>query len=582
MLGHALLISLWLAVSAGPAWTALSALIDAEPPLRSPQPGGTNYLIVTSPALLTSAKAWAEYRRSTGYVPRILEVPDSGFPYIHEKIQQAYADSGRPNPFFVLLLGHAHADSSAPGAYLPPGQLDSSEYAYYLTGAETIASDSLYAAQDDTLRLEPIAVGRVPARDEGEALRILARVRQYESRPPAAEGRTRIDLIASDSGFGPQFDGLVVTSLEYLVTNHLPEYYRWRILYGNPDSAYYVPAQDFPGEIAGRLNSGSLLAMYIGHGWIDSLGPIRTPEGGEADAFTTRDLTLVRSADQTIVALVGCMIGQYDSAGDQASLAELLLLQQGGAAATYAASRITSPEGNAVIVKDLLTGMLQDRMSAAGSWIVRAESAFLRPAADRALWMSIGRRIIPELHKFSGSSPQHSAPDIPGELHYNLGDPALRIAYPIPDLEIHPAFPWIPRLDHMSFSGGGLPPGGNATVTLLAPPGHPWREGGDAGSNQQANDRTVAQESIAIGEDGKINGRLTLPAGLPSGRYILSVEVLDGSTARVGSRTVYLGLPPVGAALTSVYFWWVIVSIVLAWNIYRICRDAKWESAIPA
>ena len=582
-----ILIVIWLILAAGPAWTALSPLADTRPPLRNPKPGGTNYLIVASPALETSANAWAEYRRSTGYVPDILEAAEYDFPSLREKIQKSYIDSGRPNPFFVLLLGHAHGDSTAPGAYLPAGEMDSGEFAYYLSGAETIASDSLYAARDDELHLLPIAIGRVPARDEGEALRILARVKHYESEPPAGPGRSRIDLIASDSGFGPQFDGLVVGSLEYLVTSHLPEYYQWRILYGNPESAYYVPAGDFPGEIAGRLNSGSLLAMYIGHGLMDYLGPIRAPDGSEAPAFESEDLPLIRSADGSVVALLGCLIGQYDSAGDQPSLAEELVLRPGGAAAAYAASRITSPEANAVVVKDLLTGALQDRIPDLGSWIARAESAFLRPAADRALWMAVGRRIIPELHKVPGLTGQYAAPDIPGELHYNLaqhaynlfGDPALRIAYAVPDLTIRPAFAWVPRLDRVSFSAGGLAPGGSATIVLLAPPGHRWQSDIDTGSEPQANDRTVAERSVSADTKGNVSGQLDLPAGLPSGRYILKVEAVDAGTTRVGSRTVYLGLPPVGVVFASVYFWWGMVTVVLLWRfihpldlLYRIRR----------
>jgi hypothetical protein len=574
VLANGLLVLVWLALSIPLAWTAASAQLNTPGPVREPALGGTNYLIVAAPELVTSAKAWAEYRRSTGYIPKILTASGFDFSELRGRIQKAYSDSGRPNPFHVLLLGHAHADSSAPHAYIPPGQMETGEFAYYLSGAETIASDSLYAAQDDDLRLLPLAIGRIPARDDGEALRILARVKQYESQPPEGEGRTRVDLIASDSGFGPQFDGLVVTALEYLVTNSLPEYYQWRILYGNPDSPYYIPAGEFPGEIAARWNSGSLLAMYIGHGFMDYLGPIRSPEGTDAPAFTSQDLPLVRSADQTVVALVGCLIGEYDSPGDQPSLAELLLLQTGGAAAAYAASRITSPEGNAVIVKDLLAGMLQERIAAAGPWTQRAESAFLRPASDPAPWMLIGRRIIPELHRLSGDASQSAAPDISGEQHYNLGqhaynlfgDPAMRIAYPVPDLDIRPVFPWLPQYAAVDFSGGGLQPGASVGVTLLAPPGRRWKNDGEGASNEQANDRTVAQKTVDTGEGGSFGGRLDLPAGVPSGRYILKAEAVDGGMTRVGSRTVYLGWPPVGVILLSVEFWWILVSLALLWN----------------
>lgn len=573
-LANGLLFLVWLTLSIPLAWSALSASVDALPPERSPEPGGTNYLIVAPTELATSAKAWSEYRRSTGYVPEILAASETGFSALREQIQGIYADSGRPNPFYVLLLGHAHPDSSAPRAYLPPGLLESGEHAYYLSGAKVIASDSLYAAEEDEFRLLPLTIGRVPARDDGEALRILARIKQYESESPTGEGRTRIDLIASDSGFGPQFDELVTAALEFLGTNYVPEYYQWRILYGNPDSPYYLPAKDFPETIASRMNDDSLLMLYIGHGFKDYLGPVRGPDGEDEPAFTLEHLTQVTDAERTVVALAGCLIGQYDSGGDQASLAEQLLLHPGGAAATFAASRITSPEGNAVLVKDLLTLMMEERIPEVGTWARRAESAFLRPAADRALWMVLGRLVIPELHRFSSWTAQYEAPSIPGELHYNLGqhaynlfgDPAMRIAYPVPDLDIRPAFPWMPRLDVVSYAGGGLPSGGTATVTLLAPPGHRWKEAGDAESDPQASDRTVASITIDAGENGEFAGRLDLPTGIPSGRYILMAETVDGDATRVGSRTVYLGWPPLAAILFSIELWWILVSLILLWN----------------
>jgi hypothetical protein len=564
ILANGLLILVWLALSVPLAWSAYAALADRLPPAKNPPPGGTNYLIISPPVLETSAKAWAEYRRSTGYVADILTVEEPEFPDLRSQIQEIYVESGRPFPFFVLLLGHAHPDSSHPEAYLPPGLLESGEYAYYLSGTETIASDSLYAAQGDDLRLLPLAIGRVPARDDGEALRVLARVKEYESQPPTGAGRTRVDLIASDSGFGPQFDDLVVASLEYLVVHYLPEYYRWRILYGNPDSPYYLPAEDFPQTIASRMNSGSLLMMYIGHGLMDHLGPVRTPDGKNVPAFELGDLPLVSDAEGTVVALIGCLIGEYDSAGDQASLAESLLLTQGGAAATYGASRITSPEGNAVLVKDLLTGMLGERLPDAGTWTGRAESAFLRPSADSALWMALGRLAIPDLHRLSARQAQSEAPSIPGRQHYNLGqhaynlfgDPAMRIAYPVPDLSIRPAFPWLPRLDAVSFAGGGLPAEGKAKVALSAPPG----------SGPQADEPAVAEMTVDAGADGTFAGRLELPAGVRSGRYILEVDTVDGGATRVGSRTVYLGWPPIGVILLSVEFWWILLSLMLLWN----------------
>jgi hypothetical protein len=460
----------WLFLTVPLAWPIISALRDNTPAAKSPVLGGTNYLIVAPQGLSMSAGAWAEYRRSTGYLPRVLITAEADltFPNLREQIQRIYAESGRPYPFFLLLLGHAHPDSSSPESYLPPGTLDSTAYAEFLNGATFIASDSMYAAQDDDVRLLPMAIGRVPAHGDKEAMRVLARVKEYESQPPAGEGRSRIDLIASDSGFGPQFDWLAETMLTYFVSDYLPEYYQWRILYGNPDSPYAVPAQEFPGAIADRLNSDSLLVMYVGHGMSDYLGPIRTPEGSYVQAFGMGDLPRVNHAGQSIAMLVGCLIGDYDSAGDQPSLAEQLLLQPGGVAASYAASRVSSAEGNTFLLKDLLTDILQDRVPTVGEWTRRAEAGFTNPSADRAILMSLGRNLVPELYKLTIAIPSGAAPEVSGELLYNLGqhtynlfgDPALRVEYPMPDVKIRSEYPWLPVYESIKFSGRGrLQPG---------------------------------------------------------------------------------------------------------------------------
>jgi hypothetical protein len=570
---NGLLLAAWLAFAVPLIWPVVCGRIDAPPKEIPTSKKGTNYLIVAPPALQAGAEAWAEYRRSTGYKSRILTLTeaDASFAVMRGNIQKIYADSGGPFPFYVLLLGHAHPDSSAPDAYLPAGELETGEFAYYLSGAETIASDSMYAAAGDEVRLLPMAIGRIPARDDGDVLRVLARVKQYESQPPAGEGRTRIDLVASDSRFGPQFDALVEHALEYYVTNHLHAFYEWRILNANPASPYHLPAQEFPGAIADRLDGGSLLVMYIGHGMMEHLGPIRTPEGDYIPAFTTDDLSLVHGADRTIAALVGCMIGLYDSAGDQASLAETMLLQPGGVAAAYAASRITSPEGNAVIVKDLLTRMLDDRTATAGEWVRRAESAFAEPASDRALWMRLGRWIIPELHRLSENASAAGAPDIPGELHYNLGqhaynlfgDPAMKIAYPDEDIKIRAAFPWLPFSSSVGFSGSGkLQAGGSVTVTLLFPPGRVGEGAESLNPNEQANDRTAAQTSVTVGEGGVFSGRLDPPGDLPQGKYILKAVAAGAGKTSVGSQIVYLGGIPADLFL-SIKFWWIVISLVL-------------------
>jgi len=577
-LSFIILILIWVWLTLVLTRPTLARWLDNTPHLRPPQPSGTDYLIVAPEALSHSAQAWADYRRERRYATQtlLLSSDTATVERVRESIQRIYLESGRPYPFYVLLLGHAHPGSSFTASYLPADRLDvTPEYAAVL-GYDYIASDSAYAVESDPFSpLLPIAIGRVPARTDEEALRVLDRVRSYEARPPSGTGRAQIELVASDSKFGPKFNRLIEWLVTFMVEEYMPADYRWHMLYGNPDSAYTYPVRDFPNEVARRLDQGAQLVTYIGHGSSDGLGPALSTDGTRGRIFDLDDLPLVKDASASVFMALACSAGEYDSPGNTPSLAEALLLYPDGAAATYAASRLTEPAANTLLGKDLFQVLLADHAPTTGEWIWQAESNFRNPGADRALSIWLLIRTVPPLYaRTIESSREIPSVDVQKlyvvQQHaYNLfGDPALALAHPRAELDVRPRLLWQPFGRRVPFTGGGgLQPGQTITVTLDALPGTilptDTVPNDTATRYAQANDKTVNQASVTANAEGKFAGEIQLPPGLPSGHYLLRALTIKDGVTLVGTHDVYLSWPPIGDILTSTIVWWLLVSTVL-------------------
>lgn len=579
-----LLAGLWLLLTLALAWPAIADRLDNALPLRAPTSGGVNYVIVAPNSLQASATAWADYRRERGYAVSLVLLPpqETTIDHIRATIQRLYVESGRPYPFYALLLGHAH--TAYPEGYLPAAIVPLQLPAMYIQeiGYDFIASDDAYALTGNAGDLLPIAIGRVPATDDAEVLRVLARTRAYESHPPAGEGRLQVELLASDSGFGPVFDQTIETLIEYFVEEHLPSVYRWHLLYGHPGSPYAYPVADFPQEAARRMQQGAVLVTYIGHGSGASLGPALGADGEKGRVFNLGDVGLVTDAESSLVTMVACSAGKYDQ---DWSLAEGLLLQPGGPVATYAASRITLPAANTILGKDLFTGLLTGRATTAGEWIRQAELNYKNPGSDRALSLWLLGRLVPRLYALAIPTDRETPPldaaliyGLQQHAHNLFGDPALALALPRSELAVRPRLNWQLWGSRLAFSGSGdLSAGQPVTVTLAAAqatilprlnPDNDLRT-----QYENTNNKVVTRVMVAADQAGMFAGEAPLPQDLPGGRYWVQAVAVNGGMTVAGSHVIYLGWPSPGRLLFSPWLWWVLAGLLLVRRIRRRRAD---------
>lgn len=567
--------SLWGVLTLALLWPLVARWWDATPPPRQPTPNGYNYLIIAASGLQDSAQAWAAYRQERGYQAAVITVNGpSNSEEIRWLIHEVYQRSGEPYPFYVLLLGHSHPNSPYPDSYLPTDKLALPREEAASWGFDYVPGDGGFARNlSSGGQWRPIAIGRIPAPNERFALDVLRRVQRYETQPPIGEGRNRVELIASSSTWGKSIDQLIERLWSFYLNTHLPNHIEAHVLYGNPDSQYSYPLHDLSNETARRFDSGALLVSYTGHGDQDLLAPAVSQDGSHAWLFSFEDLHRMQGASDSVMTFVACSVGQFDLPGSQISLAEALLLFPKGPVATYAASRITFPLPNTVLEKDLLQILLKDRAPTAGEWLRRVRDAPDNPGIDPSLGIWVGRKMVPYLYGFTtGSFGDSEFGALTSYLWqryaYNLfGDPALKLAYSNPELQLRPQLSWLPIMSRLHFSGNSyLPAGESILVTLNYPAGVTPDHDREAIDQRlvyaRTNSKTLAAANVIVDSKGRFKGVLDIPPGVPSGRYILQAVATSGTETLVGGNNVYLGLPLI-EPLRSTPLWWFLISLVL-------------------
>lgn len=578
------LIMVWTLLILDMIWPVIAGLSISSSDLRSREPDGVNYLIIAPLSLGKSATAWADYRKSRGYRAQVNVVtPEQAkVEVMRNLIQKTYADSGKPYPFYVLLIGHAHPFSSHPDSYLPAASfsVDPSQYPGY--GTDPIPSDDVLISEVPggiAGRVQPIFIGRLPIRTDAEGFLLLERTRKYEETPPVGSGRVRIELVTSDAGFGPQYDPVFEWALETLTRKVLPDEYQWHILDGKPQSPYSYPIDLFPKEVAQRFGSGALALVYIGHGQPELLGWAYSPNGVRGRILGVEDAALIQNANASLGIFTACSAGRYDLSGDDLSVVESIFLTPGGPVATYSSSAWINGTANGRLLIDLFEALLIDNSPTLGKWVDRIESGS-DPTLSPVLLAQVLKGIIPMISGiYQGKlllSPSQADQelDIQHATYNVFGDPALRIAYAQPGMQVSPYLLWQPWKGPLSISGKStLAAGQQVLMSLEAVPGRSGPQdpplAGMIDRYHQANSLVRAIGDAFVGPDGKFSGRLDISPTAATGKYLLKAVSVEGDDTYVAAHPVYLGWPPIAEILSSGLFWWLVVGALLWFRIRR-------------
>ena len=333
---------------------------------------GADYLIVAPPTLLAAAESLAAFR-SLGIEgmpsPRVrIATTDRLF---------AQFGSGRPSPVairnaiayavrhwtppavtYVCLMGDATLD---PKNYLGLGAPDlvPTYSDYYDPGLRhQFVADEFYSYLDGPGDLlTDVAVGRIPAGDPVEALRVLSeKTRPYETASAFDGWRARAILAADDAWKRELPDPNAnehVDQMERLDRDHLPQTVERAKIYLNDFAFADTTRQSKPAareEFIAQLNRGAWLTQFIGHGSELVLA--------DEQLFRASDAPRLTNADRpSLFGYFSCTVGKFDEPSGE-GLAELLLTQPGGGAAmSIAATQETFGSGSTPFNDDFISAL---------------------------------------------------------------------------------------------------------------------------------------------------------------------------------------------------------------------------------
>ena len=589
-----ILVLTWLFFSLDLLWPIISPIFNRQLTPRLPPQAGVNYLIIAPEGLAASAHEWEKFRQTTGYQTQtiILSAVDARSPALIRKIVlDTYRLSQSPDPFFLLIIGHAHADSPDYDAFIAPARITLPKSAVFIfpikrvysqcqtsMDCETIPGDDGFITENDETFL-PIAVGRIPAKNNQEVLSVLERTKEYEQFPPQGENLTHVELLASDSLWGDEFNAMMELGLKILFTQFLSPEYQLHFLYGSQTSNYSVPAEKFSQEAIRRFDADPTLLVYAGHGLHNRVGPVFTADKKRLQVLTIQDTTQISHAEHTIAFAIACLAGAYDLPKDMGdSLAEALILSPKGPVGVYAASRISFAVDNLLIGEEMFWRKTHPNDATLGELLSMVENSYQFPETDTAFALWAGKSIFIPIYqigewaitRFTNNEDNFSPQKIAvwHRYEYNLfGDPALKLSIPRHEIKLDSPlgqFTWDPEIN---FSGSApLPPGSNVTVSLAVPLDRTLpRELSpkkDSSVYEAVNQRLVARVYVPIDEQGSFAGKIKFPAALPAGKYYLLAMAVDGQITQTGYQATYYRTLPIDIIPPSISGL-IITSVIL-------------------
>ncbi len=352
----------------------------STPDLRTPVPGA-DYLAVGPPGLLQAMQPLLEWRETQGLrtmaipVQAIYDQFGAGMPEpraIRDFLDFAY-QNWELKPRFLTLVGDASFDPQGFHGAAQTNQLPTF-FVQTRFGGET-ASDYGFAVQDfsnslsvPNIRYYPpdIAVGRIPAQTTDQVNDYVQKVLRYEA-AISPENLTKAGskhLLAIADGSESSF----TMDAENFIRSLPKEFSSELITSADADTDFYKTVQE-------KVDEGTDLVIYFGHGAIDTWGKDRL--------FANENVKDLQNQDHLPILLqLTCLTGLFTHP-DQVSLSESFLLQpKTGAVAVLAPTSLTLPEEQSYLSYAFIAEMNADPQARLGEILRRAQTQILAKNPD--------------------------------------------------------------------------------------------------------------------------------------------------------------------------------------------------------
>lgn len=360
---------------------------------------GADYIIITHESFYNSALSLAQHRQIQGLRTAVVKIGDvydefSGGVFtphaIRDLLQYAYENWAAPAPAFVVLLGDSSQDykdnlHNGTVTYVPSMNIESDLFG-------EVSSDNRFVSVSGDDVLPDMFVGRLVAQSSTEAAVMVQNLIRYDQAPPAPAWNTQVLLVADD-------DDIEFRNLAEQLANALPaDYSRHRVYVAD-----YPPGNPRT-DIVNHINSGVVLATYIGHGEHSSWG---IWNNGQQRILEMSDVAALTNVDKLPFVVVGnCLNGFFAGPRSNPAMAEgFQRLDRAGAVAAWAPSGLGYATGHAVLLRELYRAIFTRYQLALGRSTTTAK---LTTYAQGSLWAELV------------------------ETYILFGDPATRLGIPVP------------------------------------------------------------------------------------------------------------------------------------------------------
>lgn len=477
-------------------------------------------ILVCPPAFTDAMQPWIAQRQSEGLNITTIHPPTSG-----QELRTAIKNKATDNTRYIVLVG----DAPVVGETTDPACQTPILYARTTVTAKwgstpTLSSDMLYGDFDGDFVPDAV-VGRLPV-DRVEQLKTwITRIRARETSDDFGPWRSRVQVVGGVGGFGKLADAAIESVTRSIVTGMLPTDTRTHICYASPGHPFCPQHKSFTDVILENYSKGSRFWVYAGHGQVTELDRVAPALGGKAvldresvKRFTTAPTTA------PIAVMLACFTGACDASED--SIAEQMVLNEGGPIAVFAGSRITMPYGNTTAAIGLLNGVFHQKLPRLGdAWL----SALREMQTEQTNPNATGRMMVDTLAALISPSGTR-LPDERREhmLLYNLlGDPTLRLQHPQPLELTRTATEGDPKSLQLTIDS---PISGHLAITVDRPLG--------AVKTADANKTLVLQfeATTVAAQPQKLN--LKIPAGIAGPVIVRAIVSGDEAWASAAIKTI--------------------------------------------
>ncbi len=388
-----------------------------------PSATAADAVVVCPENFRAALKPWLDHREAQGLSVQVIPSQRNASTLL-EKIREVATESTT----YVVLVG------DAPVIGAPCNSLRQVPIHYKPTkvtsawGAPpTLATDLSYGDFNNDGKPNAV-VGRLPVDDADQLSQLVRRIVAHEESVDFGAWRGNVQLTGGVGGFGMVADAAIESVTRSVLTNVLPTETRSCVAYASPGHRFFPKNDSFTNAVLERYKLGSRFWVYAGHGNVTALDRVPQNASGQPvlDQRTVQQLAHPHGGSP-IALMLACYTGALDASED--SIAEEMLLCDGGPIAVFAGSRVTMPYGNATAAVGLINGVFEQKLPRLGdAWLCTLNQMHQEQTEDqstsRVMIDALAAIVSPPGTSLVGERREHM------QLYNLIGDPTLRLHHP--------------------------------------------------------------------------------------------------------------------------------------------------------